>query len=285
MTHDTVNASASKLAGQTIHGDCVVQEDDARSWGIGLPTGLLSLIAARLGEMDNSNASAMLPIIGVNRAWRNELTEDQRFLKSIRFVLRDPWNPLLKKTHSETQKRCLEKRPVFGFKLQYSFSREDKRISSLQTPKILHLCSSSGNVGSAAVLACFHEASGNREEASKWWTKAAKGGDVEALFHHGFHLYSVLDLPDDAVGYLSRAIKAVLALESLLQLPPNVPMEVRDDPSLCDLVSRASLILGYAYLDGHGVKSDNELAVKLFKLAGCSEGQRALGWLYNTGQY
>ena len=283
--NDVVNESASKIGGLTIHGDCVIV-DDCRSWGDGLPTGLLSLIATKIGEMDYNIASSIIPMLGVNRAWRYELIQDRRFLRVIRFQLRDPWNPLVTALERHPH-RELERRVVFGFKFQHSFSREERprRSSTLKPPKILYLASTAGNVGSASVLACFYEASGSREDSAKWWAKAAKGGDIEALFQHGFYLYSVSDQPDDAAIYLSRAIKTVLAVDSLTQLPQKVPVEVRDDSSLCDLLSRACLILAYSYMDGHGVKSDNEIAVKLLKLAGCSEGQRALGWLYNTGQF
>jgi hypothetical protein len=283
--HDTVNEPASKMAGMTIQGDCVLVDDSPskNSWADGLPYGLLSAIAARI--CIGHHASSLLPIIGVNRGWRNELIGDRRFLRSLRFQLRDPWNPLLKTTRINTMSSD-DKRIVFGFKLQHAFSREEQRRERTRPPTILNLASAAGNVSSASVLACFHEASGNREEAAKWWCKAAKGGDTEALFQHGFYLYSISDQPEDAVIYLSRAVKGVLGVESLSQLSPYVPVELlKDNVALCDLLSRAALILGYAHLDGHGVKSDNEIAVKLFKMAGCSEGQRALGWLYNTGQF
>ena len=283
--NESVNDVASSLAGQTLHGDCVVV-NDTMCWADGLPTGMLFLIASCL----DSNASSMLPLLGVNRSWRQELINDHRYLQAIRFQLRNPWNPLDSSqkgtskpttTPSEDTEKRMGKRLIFGFsKLHLSLR---KKRTMMIPPSILSLASKAGNVGSAAVLAVFYDAAGDCDEAAKWWAKAARGGDIEGLFRHGCHLYSS-DQAEDAASYLSKAMKTVLGVDSLSQAPPIAP-GVSEDSALCELLSRASLILGYMHLDGHGVKADNEIAVKLFKLAGCNEGQRALGWLYNTGQF
>jgi TPR repeat protein len=50
----------------------------------------------------------------------------------------------------------------------------------------------------------------------------------------------------------------------------------------------SSQVLGFLIFDGEGTKADPNEAVRLFKVAkacGSVEGEKALGWMYNTGQY
>lgn len=52
--------------------------------------------------------------------------------------------------------------------------------------------------------------------------------------------------------------------------------------------ANAHLILGYLYVDGEGTRRDNRAAVRHLRAAaelGCAEAQKALGSLYNTGQF
>lgn len=53
-------------------------------------------------------------------------------------------------------------------------------------------------------------------------------------------------------------------------------------------IARASLLLGYLFMDGEGTKACNLEAVRHMRRAaalGDEEAHRTLGWMYNTGQF
>ena len=129
---------------------------------------------------------------------------------------------------------------------------------------------------------------------------------------------------EEALKWLSKAIKSILAVNSFTQIKveavvPKVPLQAPSqeedpvcfdpppppisrfvseavssvvpvglEPVLLQMLARSAVVVGYLFHDGEGTKADPSEAVRLFRLAaacGSREGERVLGWLWNTGQF
>lgn len=115
----------------------------------------------------------------------------------------------------------------------------------------------------------------------------------------------------DALLWLSRAAKAVLAADvagesignmstanliarrSLLGEAGSGHAQHASFSTACsiserEVLAKAALLLGFLHLDGEATKFNAGEALKWFKIAllhDCSEAERIIGTLFNTGQY
>ena len=122
-------------------------------------------------------------------------------------------------------------------------------------------------------------------------------------------------VPDaqDAMLWLSRAAKTLLAYDPSGESIGNISVarlitrrnQLRDDDTVwlgaqdamfttsCslswrDTLAKTALLLGFLHLDGEATKFDAGEGLKWFKIAllhECTEAERIIGTLFNTGQY
>lgn len=102
-----------------------------------------------------------------------------------------------------------------------------------------------------------------------------------------------LDPSGDSLGNMSVA--SIIAQRNQLRREsanwlggPDMAFKTSCSLPLREVLAKAALLLGFLHLDGEATKFDAGEGLKWFKIAllhECTEAERIIGTLFNTGQY
>lgn len=243
-------------------------------------------------------------LTAVCRSWRQIISSDQHFLKSIQVNI----NPKAPLQGSQLLCECCR---------GMSIMVQQARHRQLPLPRVIHKAASGGNIFASVCVAQIMDGRGDTSAALKFWSKAAKLNHPEAQFRLGRACYEGVGVAadaQDALLWLGRASKTLLAedlsVESISNtstaslLARRIRMQ-RDrqqgginhsravfntEVSMPEeqVLAKTALLLGFLHLDGEATKFDAAEALKWFKVAllnDCAEAARIIGTLFNTGQY
>eukprot|EP00798_Chlamydomonas_sp_ICE-L_P018747 gene18747-25275_t len=178
------------------------------------------------------------------------------------------------------------------------------KVALKKPPKMLLNAAAKHNLSALITLAQLQEMAGLHEDAMRHWKRCAKHGSLEGQFKFGLALYEgvkgVGQDSETAYFWLNKAVRQTSLLVTPVA-PPAAAAQVQSATSSTAVqlpspedsgIGYTPRIMGYMHYDGETVEAlawngeNREGAVRMFKVAaayGCIEGQRALGWMFNTG--